>query len=54
MYLQEGRVQFFKGIEALREETGEIKLGKAVAQIMKGELNASWVKNLFDAKNEKP
>jgi Cu-processing system ATP-binding protein len=53
MYLQEGRVQFFKAIEALREETGEIKLGKAVAQIMKGELNASWVKNLFDPKNEK-
>ena len=54
MYLQEGRVQFFKGIEALREETGELKLGKAVAQIMKGELNANWVNDLFDAKNEKP
>ena len=54
MYLQEGRVQFFKGIEALREETGELKLGKAVAQIMKGELNANWVNDLFDPKNEKP
>src|SRR5215470_5117112 len=53
MYLQEGRVQFFKGIEALREETGELKLGKAVAQIMKGELNANWVNDLFDPKNEK-
>jgi len=54
MYLQEGRVQFFKGIEALREETGELKLGKAVAQIMKGELNTNWVNDLFDPKNEKP
>jgi Cu-processing system ATP-binding protein len=54
MYLQEGRVQFFKGIGALREETGELKLGKAVAQIMNGELNPDWVNDLFDAKNEKP
>jgi len=54
VYLQEGRVQFFKGIEALREETGELKLGKAVAQIMKGDLNDNWVNDLFDPKNEKP
>ena len=54
MCLQEGRVQFFKGIDALREETGELKLGKAVAQIMKGEPNDNWVNKLFDAKNEKP
>lgn len=54
MYLQEGKLQFFKGIEALREETGELKLGKAVAQIMKDDLNENWVSKLFDAKNEKP
>jgi Cu-processing system ATP-binding protein len=54
MYLQEGRVQFFKGIEALREETGELKLGKAIAQIMNAEVNANWVNDLFDTKIEKP
>ena len=54
MYLQEGRVQFFKGIAALREETGELKLGKAVAHIMKGEPNANWINDLFDPKTERP
>lgn len=37
MYMQEGKMQFLKEIETLREETGEIKLGKAIAQIMRGE-----------------
>ena len=37
MYLQEGKMQFLKNIETLREDTGEIKLGKAIARIMKGE-----------------
>ena len=37
MYMQEGKMQFLKEIETLREETGEIKLGKAIARIMKGE-----------------
>ena len=37
MYMQEGKMQFLKNIETLREETGEIKLGKAIASIMKGE-----------------
>jgi len=36
MYMQEGKMQFFKEIEALREDTGELKLGKAIARIMKG------------------
>jgi Cu-processing system ATP-binding protein len=54
MYLQEGRVQFFKGIEALREETGELKLGKAVAQIMNAGVNTNWVDDLFHAKTEMP
>jgi Cu-processing system ATP-binding protein len=35
MYMQEGKMQFFKEIETLKEETGEIKLGKAIARIMK-------------------
>ena len=53
MYLQEGKLQFFKNIETLREETGELKLGKAIAQIMKGELNNNWVSELFEPKNPK-
>src|SRR5690606_24570431 len=32
MYLQEGKVQFMKDLESLREETGEIKLGRAIAK----------------------
>jgi Cu-processing system ATP-binding protein len=36
-YLQEGKMQFLKEIETLYEETGELKLGKAIARIMKNE-----------------
>lgn len=35
-YIQDGRIVFLKEIDTLREETGETKLGKAVAAIMKG------------------
>ncbi len=38
MYLQEGKMQFFKDIETLREETGETKLAKAIARIMKNKI----------------
>ena len=38
MYLQEGRLQFMKAIEQLKEETGEEKLGKAIARVMKTDL----------------
>ncbi len=34
MYLQEGRLQFLKDLESLRVETGETRLGKAIAGIM--------------------
>jgi len=48
MYLQEGRLQFFKDIETLREETGELKLGKAIAAIMKGQqLDSGWINKMF-------
>ena len=36
MYLQEGRMQFFKDMQTLRDETGEIRLGKAIARIING------------------
>lgn len=40
VYLQEGKVRFFKELSNLQEETGEIRLGKAIARIMRG--NENW------------
>lgn len=34
IYMQEGRLQFHKSIEALRTDTGEEKLSKAIASVM--------------------
>lgn len=43
-YLQEGKMIFLKAIEQLRKETGEEKLGKAIARIMNGEKkNSLWI-----------
>lgn len=54
MYLQEGKLEFFKEIEQLREETGELKLGKAIARIMKGErFNSEWIDKIFEVRNER-
>lgn len=36
MYLQEGKMIFLKDIETLRSETGEARLGKAIAHVMMG------------------
>jgi Cu-processing system ATP-binding protein len=33
-YMQEGKLLFHKKLSALKEETGEIKLSKAIAKIM--------------------
>ncbi len=53
MYLQEGKLEFFREIEQLREETGELKLGKAIARIMKGEkFNSEWIDKMFEIKGE--
>jgi Cu-processing system ATP-binding protein len=52
MYLQEGKMQFLKTMDTLREETGEDKLGKAIARIMKGDDPASrLIRELFKPKN---
>jgi Cu-processing system ATP-binding protein len=52
MYLQEGKLLFFKEIEQLREDTGELKLGKAIARIMKGEqFNGEWIDKMFVLKD---
>ncbi len=37
MYLQEGKLQFLKDVQTLRDDTGEIRLGKAIANVMKQE-----------------
>jgi Cu-processing system ATP-binding protein len=53
MYMQEGKMLFFKDIEALQEETGELKLGKAIARIMKGEqFNNQWIDKMFEVKKD--
>ena len=39
MYLFEGKINFYKTIAELKAETGEEKLGKAIAKIMKRETN---------------
>ena len=35
IYMQEGKVQFHKSLKQLQEDTGEIKLAKAIAHFMK-------------------
>ncbi len=51
MYMQEGKMQFFKDIETLQEETGELRLGKAIARIMKGEqFSNDWIGKMIQAK----
>ena len=53
LYLQEGKLEFFKEIEQLREETGEIKLGKAIARVMKGEkFNSEWIDKIFSTESQ--
>ena len=47
LYLQEGKMEFFKEIVQLREETGELKLGKAIARIMKDDKFDRGEKNLL-------
>lgn len=52
MYLQEGKMQFFKDLPALQEETGELRIGKAIARIMKGEkFTNEWIDKMLEVKN---
>jgi Cu-processing system ATP-binding protein len=47
VYLQEGRMIFYRSLEELHAETGEVKLSKAIASIMKkeeGKNHASYLK----------
>ena len=52
LYLQEGKMEFFKEIEQLREETGELKLSKAIARIMKEEkFDRKWIDSRIEIKH---
>jgi len=52
MYLQEGRMIFLKEINDLRQETGEEKLGKAIARMMKDEKKESlWIDEVLGFKD---
>lgn len=52
MYLQEGKMQFLKDLETLQEETGELRLGKAIARIMKGEqFSDEWISRILNGGN---
>lgn len=54
MYLQEGKMIFLKEIDILRQETGEEKLGKAIASVMRGEKKeALWIKEVLASKQTK-
>ena len=52
MYLQDGKQVFFKDIETLQEETGERKLAKAIARIMKGEKLNDWKGTILQSKED--
>lgn len=48
VYMQEGKLIFLKDAETLQEETGEIKLGKAIARVMRGEEPGNnWIDKVF-------
>ena len=54
MYLQEGKMIFLKDIATLRRETGEDKLGKAIASVMRAEKKeASWIGEVLALKKTK-
>jgi len=51
MYMQEGKMRFLKDIDSLREETGEHRLGKAIARVMKAESkDALWINEVLAVK----
>jgi Cu-processing system ATP-binding protein len=51
MYLQEGRMIFLKDIDTLRRETGENRLGRAIASVMKGgKKEALWIDEVLALK----
>lgn len=52
LYLQDGKLIFFKDMETLQEDTGELKLGKAIARVMRGDLpDSGWIDQLLEVKS---
>lgn len=52
MYLQEGKMVFLKDITALRQETGEDKLGKMIARVMRdNKRNSLWIDEVLALKS---
>ncbi len=55
MYLQEGKMMFLKAIDELRKETGEEKLSKAIAFVMRGDKKMElWIDELLAVKETHP
>jgi Cu-processing system ATP-binding protein len=53
MYLQEGQMQFLKNLETLQRETGEMKLSRAIARVMKDNGAASkWMEDKPEIEKE--
>ena len=53
LYLQEGKLQFFKDMETLQEETGELRLGRAIARIMRGDsFSNEWIGRMLENKKD--
>jgi len=53
MYMQDGKMVFLKGLDTLQEQTGELKIGKAIARIMKADGDQEdWIKKMFTPSNE--
>jgi Cu-processing system ATP-binding protein len=53
MYMQEGKMEFIKKIDTLREETGELRLNKAIAKIMRrGNADTGWVDKIINSVKE--
>lgn len=51
MYLQEGKMIFLKDIGTLRAETGEDKLGRAIARVMRGgKKETLWIDEILAVK----
>jgi Cu-processing system ATP-binding protein len=54
MYLQEGKMMFLKEIETIRQETGEEKLGRSIAKLMRGgKREALWIDEVLALKEQK-
>src|SRR5690606_34656848 len=53
MYLQEGKLIFMKDIQTLRKETGEDRLGRAIARVMRDSKKESlWIDEVLDVKHK--